>query len=73
MKVMVFQWPWGTGCFETLPFWPPAAQRRHVGFDPGLVDEDQARSINPALMGLPALPSAGDIGAILFSRSDRFF
>jgi hypothetical protein len=32
----------------------PATQRRHVGFDPGLVDEDQTALINFALMGLPS-------------------
>ena len=31
----------------------PATQRRHVGFDPGLVDEDQTALINLALMSLP--------------------
>jgi hypothetical protein len=59
--------------FETLPTRPPAAQRRHVGFDPGLIDEDQARSVNPALMGLPAYAFTSDIGAILLGRLDRFF
>src|SRR5271154_141769 len=39
---------------EALPARSPAAQRRHVGFDPGLVDKYQARSVNPALMLLPA-------------------
>jgi hypothetical protein len=60
-------------CFKTLPAWPPAAQRRHVGFDPGLVDKDQARSVNLALMGLPAYPFTGDIGPILLGRPNGFF
>jgi hypothetical protein len=63
----------GCCCFETLSSWPPAAQGCHVGFDPGLIDEDQARRVNPALMGLPALAFAGDIWAILLRRPDRFF
>jgi hypothetical protein len=63
----------GCRCFETLPTRPPAAQRRHVGFDPGLIDEDQARSVNPALMNLPADPFTGDICAILLGWQDRFF
>lgn len=61
------------GCGETLPAWPPAAQRCHVGLDPCLVDEDQAGSINPALVGFPACPLTSDVGAILFGRQDRFF
>jgi len=61
------------GRFETLPTRPPAAQRSHVGFDPGLIDKDQARSVNPALMSLPAYPFTGDIGAILLGWPDRFF
>jgi hypothetical protein len=73
MKVMVFQWPKGGDAFETLPTRPPAAQWRHVGFDPGLIDEDQARSVNPALMDLPAYTFTGDIAAILFGWPDRFF
>src|ERR1700692_651235 len=59
--------------FETLPTRPPAAQRRHVGLDPGLIDKDQARSVNPALMGLPAYLFTGDIGALLLGWPDRFF
>ncbi len=61
------------GCLETLPRRPPATQRRHVGFDPGLIDKDQARSINPVLMSLPARPFTRDIGAVLFGRPERFF
>ena len=61
------------GCLEALPTRSPASQRRHVGFDPGLVDKDQARSVDPALMGLPARPFTRDIGTILFGRQDRFF
>jgi hypothetical protein len=61
------------GRLETLPARPPASQRRHVGLDPGLVDKDQARSVDPALMGLPARPLTRDIGTVLFGRQDRFF
>ena len=60
-------------CFEPLPTRTPAAQRCHVGLDPRLVDEDQARSINLALMGFPACPLTSDVGTILFGRQDRFF
>src|SRR5687767_11916811 len=47
--------------------------RRHVGLDPRLIDKNQARSDNPALMGLPAKPFTGDVEAILFGRLKRFF
>jgi hypothetical protein len=60
-------------CFETLPSCAPAAKGRHVGFDPGLIDEDQARRVNLALVGLPARSFAGDIRPILFSRQNGFF
>lgn len=44
----------------------PAAQRRHVGFRPGLVDEDEAGRIKPALILLPLLASPGDLWPELF-------
>jgi hypothetical protein len=34
----------------SLAFWPPSAQRGHVGLNPGLVDKDQAPGIE---LGLP--------------------
>jgi len=51
----------------------PAAQARHVGFGPGLVDEDQPRRIKPTLIGLPACAPSGDVGTILFGGEQRFF
>jgi hypothetical protein len=51
----------------------PAAQRSHVGLDPGLVDEDQPCGIEAALPRSPALASAGDIGPRLFKGEQRFF
>jgi hypothetical protein len=50
---------------ETLASRPPAAQRRYIGFDPGLVDDDQQRGVNPVSVQLAALRLAGDIGPIL--------
>jgi hypothetical protein len=58
---------------ETLAFWPPAAERRHVGFDPSLVDKDQPRGVNLVLVRLPALPLAGDIRSILLGGTNCFF
>lgn len=43
----------------------PATQRRHIGFDPSLVDEHQPRDVDPALICFPSDPLTGDVGAIL--------
>ena len=51
----------------------PAAQRRHVGLGPGLVDEDEARRIKPALIFLPLLASPGDLWPELFGGQHAFF
>ena len=51
----------------------PAAQRRHVGLRPGLVDEDEARRIKPALILLPLLASPGDLWPELFGGQHAFF
>jgi hypothetical protein len=45
----------------------------HVGLGPGLVDEDQAFGVEPALMFLPALAPAGDVGAVLFAGVQALF
>ena len=52
---------------------PPAAQRRHVGLDPGFVDEDQPAGIEAALPGSPPLSLAGDVGPGLLKGEQRFF
>lgn len=44
----------GRASLKTLSPQSPAAQRRHVGLDPGFVDEDEAARIDPGLMRLPA-------------------
>jgi hypothetical protein len=51
----------------------PAAEPRHIGLGPGLVDEDQTCRIKPALMRLPAQAFARDVGAILLGGEQRFF
>jgi len=51
----------------------PAAQAGHVGFGPGLVDEDQPSRIKPALIGFPACAFSGDVGTILLGGEQRFF
>ena len=51
----------------------PAVQARHVGLGPGLVDEDQARRIDAALIFAPARPVAAYVRAILLARDERLF
>ena len=58
---------------QACPAWPPAAQRRHVGLGPGLVDKDQAVGVNPRLIRWPLRPTARDVGAILFGSQHGFF
>ena len=58
---------------QALASRPPASERRHVGFDPCLVDEDQALRIEPGLQALPALPPAGDRGPCPLNGEQRFF
>jgi hypothetical protein len=58
---------------QALAFRSPPAPRRHVGLDPGLVDEDQPSRVEPGLPGSPALAPARDIGASLLKGEQRFF
>lgn len=51
----------------------PAACPGHVGFDPGLVEEDQALWVNLVLMGFPACPEARQLRSILLLRHQSFF
>jgi len=53
---------------KTLPAQSPAAQRWHVGLDPGLSNEDQAPGFNLVLMGLPACALERDVAAGLLGR-----
>jgi len=58
---------------QTLSFWSPPPDRRHVGLDPGLIDEDQPLGIEVLLQAPPSLSSAGNIGTSLFKGEQRFF
>ena len=58
---------------QTSALRTPAPDGRHVGFDPGLVDEDQPFRIEMVLQGLPPLSPASDVGAGLFKGEQRFF
>jgi hypothetical protein len=52
---------------------PPAAQRGHTSRDPGLVDEDQALGIEPALQDAPSSTPARDIHPGLLNGEQAFF
>jgi hypothetical protein len=58
---------------QALPSRPPAMGADHVGFCPGLINEDEAGGINLSLMPFPACPSARDVGPVLLGRQQRFF
>ena len=58
---------------KTLPAQASAAQRCHIGLDPGLIDEDQAPGVNLVLMGLPAGALERDVAAGLLGRQYGFF
>ena len=58
---------------EALALLRPAAQRRHVGLDPGLIDEHQAIRLQPALERLPSRPLASHGGARLLEGEQGFF
>lgn len=53
--------------------WRPAAQPRHVGLDPGFVNEDQSARVQAMLMRFPPRPLAGRPNPILLARHQRFF
>jgi hypothetical protein len=45
----------------------------HIGLGPGLIDEDQAPRIKPALILLPSSAAAGDVGPVLLAGMQAFF
>jgi len=51
----------------------PAVEAGHVGLGPGLVDEDQARGVDAALIGFPARPMTAYVRTVLFTRNERLF
>lgn len=58
---------------ETLAFRTPAPGRRHVGLDPGLVDEHQALGVEPDLPCSPTLPTARHRRPGTFKGEQGFF
>jgi hypothetical protein len=58
---------------QALAAWSPTPERRHVGLDPGLVDEDEPPWIEIRLKGPPSPSSPRDVGAGLLKGEQRFF
>ena len=58
---------------QPLALGSPAAQRGHVGLDPGLVDEHQAVWIEAILQAAPALPPPRDVRPALLKGEQCFF
>ena len=58
---------------QPLTPWCPAAQRSHVRFGPGFIDEDKAGGIDPSAILQPLFASACDVGAVLFAAEQRLF
>ena len=60
-------------CNQRLSTLAPAAGARHVGFDPGFVNEDKPIRIKSMLMGLPACPEPGHLRPVLLVCHQGFF
>ncbi len=58
---------------QALAFFAPAIEGRHVGLDPGFIDEDQSFGVETRLKAMPALPAASDVGAGLLKGEQSFF
>ena len=58
---------------EPLAARRPAPERRHIGLGPGLVDEDEAARIDPALIGGPPRAPSRHVGAIPLAGDQRLF
>jgi hypothetical protein len=57
---------------QALALPPLTAQRRHVGLDRSLVDEDEALRIETILPRSPAPTPASDVVARLLKREEGF-
>jgi hypothetical protein len=67
--------PSAEGCLgdEALAFGASAMGARHVGFRPGLVDEQEPPRIDRRLTRLPPLTQPGDVRPVLFGGAQAFF
>lgn len=51
----------------------PSPERRHISLGPGLVEEHQAGSVDPALIRLPLQAPPRDVGTITLAGDQRLF
>ena len=58
---------------QSLALGSPTAQGRHVGLDPGLVDEHQPFGVEAALPGFPALAPPDYVATRLLIGAQAFF
>ena len=58
---------------EAFAAFAPSPKRRHIGLDPGFIDEHQPAGIEAGLQRLPALTPSGDVGARLLKGEQCFF
>lgn len=65
--------PMGCKAAQPLAFRPPASQRRHVGLDPGLIDEHQVVWIEAVLPALPPLAPPGNVATGALIGDEAFF
>ncbi len=67
--------PMAVGNAGHKPFAPrrPAAERLHIGFRPGFIDEHQTLGLDLVLTLLPLRPPSRDVGPFAFARHDAFF
>ncbi len=63
---------WGITA-QASAFRSPAADRRHIGLDPRLINKDQAFGIKPGLPRLPAPTAVGNIRSGLLKSEQSFF
>ncbi len=70
MKVVVFQWPWGTAARAALG---SASQAGHLGRGAGLVDEDELLGIKLGMGLEPGLAAGDDIRPLLLGGVRGFF
>jgi len=67
--------PVAEGCIaaHAMTFATPAMRAHHIGLHPGLVDEDQPFSCDPALVAAPAGAPARDVAPRLLGGQQSFF
>jgi len=58
---------------QPLPARRPSPQRLHIGFRPGLIDEDETLGINLVLTACPLDASTRHVGTVAFAGHDTFF